>query len=56
MILIDPRLRPQPPRLGDRTSVDELLRRAARRRPDALALLDPPNRETFTDGTPRQLT
>jgi|SRR5262245_34060644 len=30
--------------------------RAALRRPDAIALTDPPNREAFTDGPPRRLT
>ncbi len=38
------------------TTLDDLLRRAAARRPDALALADPPNRENFTDGPPRRLT
>ena len=56
MILIDPRLRPQPTRLGDRATLDELLRRASRPRPQALALVDPPNRESFTDLPPRRLT
>jgi hypothetical protein len=42
MILIDPRLRAQPSRLGERASLDELLRRAAALRPHRLALLDPP--------------
>jgi len=56
MILTDARGRPQAGRLGDRATLDELLRRAARQRPDALALMDPPNRESFTDGSPRRLT
>jgi hypothetical protein len=56
MILTGPRLGPQPARPGEQTTLDELLRRAARRRPHALALLDPPDRENFTDGTPRRLT
>jgi hypothetical protein len=42
--------------LGTRTTLDDLLRRAAERRPDAIALIDPPNRESFTDGAPRRLT
>jgi non-ribosomal peptide synthetase component E (peptide arylation enzyme) len=37
-------------------TLDDLFRRAALRRPGAIALADSPNRETFTDGTPRQLT
>ncbi|MSO67555.1 MAG: hypothetical protein EXQ82_07040, partial [Pseudolabrys sp.] len=41
---------------GNRTTLDDLFRRTGVRRPDALALLDPPNRETFTDGAPRRLT
>jgi non-ribosomal peptide synthetase component E (peptide arylation enzyme) len=56
MILIDPRLRAQPTGLGERASLDELLRRAAALRPHGLALLDPPDRERFTDGAPRHLT
>jgi hypothetical protein len=32
------------------------LRRAAKRLPDAPALIDPPNRECFTDGEPRRLS
>jgi non-ribosomal peptide synthetase component E (peptide arylation enzyme) len=55
-ILTDARGRPQAGRLGDRATLDELLRRAARQRPDALALIDPPNRESFTDRSPRRLT
>jgi hypothetical protein len=56
MILTGPRPGPQPAGPGEQTTLDELLRRAARRRPHALALLDPPNRENFTDGMPRRLT
>ena len=41
---------------GNRTTLDDLFRRAGVRRPDALALIDPPNRESFTDGAPRRLT
>ncbi|MGB7098813.1 MAG: class I adenylate-forming enzyme family protein [Xanthobacteraceae bacterium] len=39
-----------------RITIDELLRSAARRRPDALALVDAENRESFTDGKPRRVT
>ncbi len=58
MILTDPRLQASPgfARPGGRATIDELLRRAAMRRPDNIALLDPPNRPAFTDGPPRRLT
>lgn len=38
------------------TTLDDLFRRAGVRRPQAPALIDPPNREHFTDGAPRRLT
>jgi hypothetical protein len=38
------------------TTLDHMFRRVAARRPDALALIDPPNRESFTDGLPRRFT
>jgi hypothetical protein len=41
---------------GSRTTLDDLFRRAGVRRPQSLALIDPPNRERFTDGAPRKLT
>ncbi len=44
------------PQHGSRISIDELFRRVAERRPDAIALADAPNRELFTDGPPRRLT
>ena len=37
-------------------TLDDLFRRAAVHDPDALALCDPPNRSSFTDGEPRRLT
>ncbi len=37
-------------------TLDDLFRRAALRNIDAIALADPPNRESFTDGAPRKLT
>lgn len=37
-------------------TLDELFRRAAVTNPDALALIDPPNRAMVTGGAPRQLT
>jgi AMP-binding enzyme len=39
-----------------RSTLDDVFRRAAARRPDALALADPPNRAAVTDGEPRRLT
>src|SRR5215470_14456146 len=39
-----------------RATLDDMFRRAAARRPKAIALMDPPNRESLTDGAPRQLT
>ncbi|RDV01152.1 AMP-binding protein [Undibacter mobilis] len=39
-----------------RPTLDDLFRRAAVHDPDALALADPPNRSSFTDGAPRRLT
>ena len=41
---------------GGGATLDELFRRAAAARPDAPALADPPDRASFTDSTPRQLT
>jgi hypothetical protein len=38
------------------TTLDSLFHYAAARRPDTIALTDPPNREHFTDGAPRRLT
>jgi hypothetical protein len=39
-----------------RTTLDDLFRQAVARRPDVIALADPPNREAFTDGVPLRLT
>lgn len=39
-----------------RATLDDLFRRAAVARPDALALIDPPDRLSFTDGPVRRLT
>ncbi len=43
-------------RSGQPATLDDLFRRAGVRRPQALALADPDNREQFTDGAPRRLT
>jgi hypothetical protein len=57
MIIGDaPRERAQPSTDSRRITLDELLRRIAKRRPDALALVDPENRESFTNGKPRRIT
>jgi hypothetical protein len=37
-------------------TLDELFRRAGVRHPQAIALIDPPNRKSFTDGASRTLT
>src|ERR1700694_4222904 len=36
--------------------IDDLLRRAAERTPEAWALVEPPDRKNFTDAAPRRLT
>jgi hypothetical protein len=41
---------------GTAATLDDLFRRAGVRHPDAIALADPPNRESFTDGAPRSLS
>ena len=53
MILSDPRGRSATPRLSTRATIDELLHRAALRRPEELALIDASNRQ---DGVARRLT
>ena len=41
---------------AERTTLDDLFHRAAERRPDAAAVIDPPNRQGFAAGPPRTLT
>ncbi|HEY2426096.1 MAG TPA: class I adenylate-forming enzyme family protein [Pseudolabrys sp.] len=41
---------------GTAATLDDLFRRAGVRHPDAIALVDPPNRESFTGGAPRTLS
>jgi len=57
MILGDSRV-PSPKQLQGqrRVTVDEVFRRIASKHPDKLALIDAPNRGSFTDGAPRRLT
>ncbi len=42
--------------VGRLPTLDELFRSAVARTPDALAVVDPPNRDSFIDGSPRRLT
>ena len=41
---------------ASRATLNDLFRRTGVRDPDAVALNDPPNRQSFTNGAPRQLT
>lgn len=41
---------------ANRVTIDEIFRRAVARRPDAFALIDPPNRAQFAGGASRRLT
>jgi acyl-CoA synthetase (AMP-forming)/AMP-acid ligase II len=57
MILGDPTLTSAGGAHGlGRVTISELFHYAARRRPNALALADPANRTSFTDGKPRRLS
>ena len=56
MILGDPTIAMPQVHGQSRVTLDEVFRRLAHRRPDALALVDAPNRPAFTDGAPRRLT
>ena len=47
---------PQTANPGADSTLDDLFRAAAARRPEALALVDAPDRSRFTDGAARQLT
>jgi AMP-binding enzyme len=44
------------PKASTAATLDDLFRRVGVRHPDAIALADPPNRESFTDGVPRTLS
>jgi acyl-CoA synthetase (AMP-forming)/AMP-acid ligase II len=41
---------------GPALTLDDLFRRTVLRQPDAVALIDPPNKQRITGDTPRQLT
>jgi hypothetical protein len=56
MILGNPASGAAPSHDQSRITIDEIFRRHAARRPDALALIDAANRGTFTGGEPRRLT
>ncbi len=56
MILGDPAFAVKEAQHERGVAIDEIFRHAAARRPDAVALVDPPNRQAFTDGPPRRLT
>lgn len=56
MILDDPRVRAPTTRIGGDATLDDLLQRVTQRRPNDIALIDPPDRESFTGGKPRNLT
>jgi hypothetical protein len=55
-LILDDQPRPPAEGIAGHATLDDLFRRTAARRPDALALADPPNRASFTDGEARQLT
>ena len=56
MILGNAQLEVSSEKASGGTTLDDLFRRAALRNIDAVALADPPNRESFADGAPRKLT
>jgi len=45
-----------PPGIAGGATLDDLFQRAVKRRPGALALRDPPNRASFSEGEPKALT
>jgi hypothetical protein len=56
MIVDDAKPRPFTAGLASHATLDDLFERAAARRPKATALIDPANRESFTDSASRQLS
>jgi hypothetical protein len=55
-VILGPPDRPPGSSLAGDATLDDLFGRAAERHPDHIALVDPPDRESFTDGAPRSLT
>ena len=53
MILDDPRVRAPTTRIGGDATLDDLLQRVTQRRPNDIALIDPLDRASFTDGEAR---
>jgi acyl-CoA synthetase (AMP-forming)/AMP-acid ligase II len=47
---------PTPQDKSSRVTLDDMFRRAVARKPESPALIDAPNRESFTQGAPRHLT
>jgi hypothetical protein len=56
MAVIEEQTGPAPAGVAGAATLDGLFRRSAARRPHAIALIDPPNRASFTDGAPRTLS
>jgi len=60
VILSDPKSATKPGLAGSsadaQATLDDIFRLAAARRPDAIALIDPPNRVSFTEGLPRRIS
>jgi hypothetical protein len=55
-VILSARSAPAETGIAGHATLDDLFRRAAARRPDAIALIDPPNRDGFTDGKAQRLT
>ncbi len=56
IVILDGPKTERPPASDPTTTLDALFRHAAARRPDAVALADPPNRESFMRGAPNRLS
>ena len=55
-MILDDQPRPPAQRIAGHATLDDLFRRAVAEHPDALALVDPPDRARTTDGIVRRLT
>ena len=55
-MILDDQPRPPAQRIAGHATLDDLFRRAVAQHPDALALVDPPDRARTTDGIARRLT